>query len=56
MASPVLLTLLVRLNELDLAGLDLRRPVYLRQYGHYYSIISVQTSDTVCKVELIQIP
>lgn len=55
-ASPVLLTLQVRLHELDLAGLDLRRPVYLRQYGHYYSIISVQTSDTVCKVELIQIP
>lgn len=55
-ASPVLLTLHVRLHELDLATLDLRRPVYLRQYGHYYSIIKVQTSGDVCKVELIQIP
>lgn len=53
---PVILTLHVRLHELDLATLDLRRPVYLRQYGHYYSIIKVQTSGDVCKVELIQIP
>lgn len=57
MERPVVLSLGVRLDELDLATLDLRRPVYLRQYGHYYSIVKVQTSDNgVCKVELIQIP
>lgn len=56
MARPVVLSVRVRLDELDLASLDLRRPVYLRQYGHYYAIIKVQTSDGGCKVELIQIP
>lgn len=56
-ASPVVLELIVRLHELDLASLDLRRPVYLRQYGKYYSIIKVQASNgDACKVELIQIP
>lgn len=55
--SPVVLELSVRLHELDLASLDLRRPVYLRQYGKYYSIIKVQASNgDACKVELIQIP
>lgn len=56
-AAPVVLELSVRLNELDLAALDMRRPVYLRQYGRYYSIIKVQASNgEACKVELIQIP
>ena len=56
MTRPVVLSVRVRLDELDLASLDLRRPVYLRQYGQYYAIIKVQTSDGGCKVELIQIP
>lgn len=56
MQKPVRLSVGIRLNELDLAGLDLTRPVYLGQYGHYFSIIKIQTSDTdLCKVELIQI-
>lgn len=54
---PALVTVAVRLNELDLAQLDMRRPVYLGQYGQYFAIIKIQTSDTdLCKVELIQIP
>lgn len=55
--KPVAMTCNVRLNELDLASLDLRRTVYLGQYGQYYAIKSIQTSATdLCKVELIQIP
>lgn len=55
--KPVLLTAHIRLNELDLASLDLTRPVYLGQYGRYYAILKIQTSDTdLCKVELIQLP
>ena len=55
--KPVVLTADIRLNELDLAALDLRRCVYLAQYGRYYAIIKIQTSDKdVCKVELLQLP
>lgn len=54
--KPVRLTLNIRLHEIDLAQLDLTRPVYLGQYGRYYAIIKIQTSDTdLCKVELLQI-
>ena len=54
--APVLLTLEIRLHELDLAAIDMRRAVYLRQYGRFYNIIKVQASDSGAKVELIQIP
>lgn len=55
--KPVVINALIRLHEIDLAQLDLTRPVYLRQYGHYYFIMKIQTSDTdLCKVELLQIP
>lgn len=54
--TPIVLTLNARLSEVDLAQLDLTRPVYLAQYGHYYSILKIQTSDTdLCKLELLQI-
>lgn len=54
--KPSVLETVVRLSELDLAELDLSRPVYLGALGHYYSIISVQTSATdACKVKLIKI-
>ncbi len=56
-AKPVVLELNIRLHEIDLATLDLRRSVYLGQYGRYYAILKIQTSDTdLCKVELIQLP
>lgn len=54
---PLVLDILVRLDELDLAGLDLTKAVYLRQYGHYYAILTVQTSGRgPCKVKLLQLP
>lgn len=53
---PLALTVNVRLNELDLASLDPARPVYLGQYGRYYAVLKVQTSESdLCKVELIQL-
>lgn len=55
--KPVRLTVNIRLHEIDLAQLDLTRAVYLGQYGKYYMILKIQTSDTdLCKVELIQLP
>lgn len=55
--KPVALTLDIRLHEIDLAQLDLTRPVYLGQYGRYYAILKIQTSKTdLCKVELLQLP
>lgn len=55
--KPVRLTANIRLHEIDLAQLDLTRAVYLGQYGKYYMILKIQTSDTdLCKVELLQLP
>lgn len=55
--KPIVLSTQVRLNEVDLKGLDLSVPVYLRQFGKYYAILRVQTSKTdICKVELLQLP
>ena len=54
--KPVQISINVRLHELDLAQLDLTRPVYLGQYGKYYAILKIQTSETdLCKVELLQL-
>ena len=54
--KPVTIDVNIRLHELDLAQLDLTRPVYLGQYGKYYAILKIQTSETdLCKVELLQL-
>lgn len=45
-----------RLTEFDLLKLDYTRPVYLKQYGRFYAIISVQTAEDYCNVELLQLP
>lgn len=55
--KPVIIEVNIRLNEIDLAQLDLTRAVYLGQYGKYYMILKIQTSDTdLCKVQLLQLP
>ena len=55
--KPVTMTVHLRLHEIDLAQLDLTRSVYLGQYGKYYKILKIQTSETdLCKVELLQLP
>ena len=55
--KPVQISVNIRLHEIDLAQLDLTRPVYLGQYGQYYAILKIQTSETdLCKVELLQLP
>lgn len=53
--KPVMLTVNMRLHEVDLAKLDLTRPVYLGQFGQYYGILKIQTGTDLCKVELIQL-
>lgn len=53
--TPVMLTANIRLHEVDLAKLDLTRPVYLGQFGQYYGILKIQTGADLCKVELIQL-
>lgn len=57
MRRPVSIVANIRLHEIDLATLDLTRPVYLRQFGGYFAITKIQTSDSdLCKVELIKLP
>ena len=54
--KPVIIEATARLTEIDLATLDLTRPVYLAQYGQYYHVLKVQTSENdMCKVELLQL-
>ena len=53
--TPVVLSVSMRLHEVDLARLDLSRPVYLSQFGQYYGILKIQTGSDLCKVELIQL-
>lgn len=55
--KPVKVTATVRMSETDIKTLDLCVPVYFRQFGKYYLVQKLQTSDSdSCKVELIQIP
>lgn len=55
--KPVQISVNIRLHEIDLAQLDPTRPVYLGQFGQYYAILKIQTSETdLCKVELLQLP
>lgn len=53
--TPVVLSVSMRLHEVDLARLDLSCPVYLSQFGQYYGILKIQTGSDLCKVELIQL-
>lgn len=46
-----------RLTEIDLCSLDYTKPVYLRQYGKYYGVVTIQTSSAdECEAELMQLP
>lgn len=54
--SPVVVSELVRLDELSLRDLDVAKPVYLRQYGRYYAIVEVKApSSGVCECKLLQL-
>lgn len=52
----VVITEKVRVNEADLLTLDYMRPVYLRQYGRYYGLVSLQVNGSTATAELVQLP
>lgn len=53
---PTIVKARVRLSEVDVASIDLQRPVYLAQTGQYYSILKVRFNPgALGEVELIQI-
>ena len=54
--NAITITERIRLTEYELLNLDFTRPVFLRQYGRYYGIVSVQTGEDYCTVELLQFP
>lgn len=55
--SAIVITEQVILDELDLKQLDYTIPIYLRQYGKFYGIISIQsTADKACEVKAAQLP
>ena len=44
------------LTELDIKQFDETIPVYLAQYGHYYAVLEIKTSETgVSEVTLFQL-
>lgn len=54
--KPTIIKVGVRLSEIDIASLDLHRPVYLSQTGQYYSVLSIRyTPGAISEAELIQI-
>ena len=54
--SPVVVSELVRLDELSLRDLDVAKPVYLRQYGRYFAIVELKApSNGVCECKLLQL-
>lgn len=47
----------IKLDEYDLKSLDYTIPFYLRQYGKFYGIISIQsTANKACDVKAVQLP
>lgn len=55
--KPVVIKDQFNLNEVDLKTLDFTIPVYIRQYGRYYAIVSIQANPSgVCECELLQLP
>lgn len=54
--QPVVIKERFTLTEYDLQTLDYTVPVYLRQYGRYYGIVTIQTSSAhICEVQLLQL-
>lgn len=54
---PYVITVSMELDEYTLGGLDMSVPVFLRQYGSYFGIISIKRkSDGLCTVKLLRIP
>lgn len=55
--SAITITEQIRIDEIDIKTLDYTRPFYLRQYGKYYGIVSIQSSTgKSCEVKAIQLP
>ena len=55
--NPYIITITMDLDEYTLGSLDLGVPVFLRQHGGYFAIISIKRkSDGKCTVKLIKIP
>jgi len=55
MRRPIVITETFKLSELDLKNLDFTIPVYLRQYGQYYAIITIEDRGGICKAEMLQL-
>ena len=54
---PYVLTGTFELDEYTLSELDMSVPVYLRQYGSYFGIMSIKRkSDGRCTIKLLRIP
>lgn len=55
--NPITITESLYLNEIDLATLDMRKPVYISKYDSYFAIVSIQrNSSGICKCELLRLP
>ena len=57
LGSPCLVKETMNLNVMDLATLDIEKPVYLEKYNSFFAIKKIEVSpEGVSKVELIRIP
>ena len=54
---PYVITVTMDLDEFTLSNIDLGVPVFLRQHGSYFAVISIKRkSDGKCTVKLLRIP
>ena len=55
--NPITITESLYLNEIDLAELDMRKPVYISKYNSFFAIVSIQrNSNGISKCELLKLP
>ena len=54
---PYVVNINMEIDDFTLSTLDLGIPVFLRQYGGYFGIISIKRkSEGLCDVKLLKIP
>lgn len=55
--NPITITESLYLNEIDLAELDMRKPVYISKYNSFFAIVSIQrNSNGISKCKLLKLP
>lgn len=53
--KPIVVTVKLRLNDIDLLNLDFSRKIYLRQYGSYFGVMEIQNDGDLSTAKLLKL-